>query len=258
MTADQRIREKVAEFYGHHWQNPEHTPILDGKITHLLAIFGDTIRGQRVLDAGSGSGMTSVAFARLGAAEVVGVDISRSCVDQANALAKQLGGDNIEFHQGDLTEALPVTGKFDIVYSFGVVQFTPACEQAFKNIGSYVDEGGRLAVALYPKTSLSPLWQGLRHLYRTLPGPAKAVWDYAALASVKLHDLASPSGRGRGQSTELEQIRDWFGVPHKTFVRRDQALSWLKDLGMDGEIAVPYTGRFTSTSQFIVLGRKDG
>jgi ribosomal protein L11 methyltransferase len=63
--------------------------------------------GERVLDAGSGSGILAVAAARLGAAEAVGFDCDATAVEVARELARQNGlADRVAFGAADLG-ALP-------------------------------------------------------------------------------------------------------------------------------------------------------
>lgn len=71
-------------------------------------VLGDALEirpGDTVLDAGCGCGVLSFAAARLGAAHVVGCDVSQAAVDCANRNAKHLGLAGItEFRCGSLFE----------------------------------------------------------------------------------------------------------------------------------------------------------
>ena len=61
--------------------------------------------GDTVIDVGCGSGVLAFVAAKLGAAKVVGVDLSHRAVEAAKDNAKRLGVDHIcEFRQGDLLE----------------------------------------------------------------------------------------------------------------------------------------------------------
>ena len=71
--------------------------------------------GQTLLDVGTGSGILMVAAAKLGAANVTGVDIDDTAVPiaQANLKYNQIPGTDYSVYQGDLTT---VTGRqFDLV-----------------------------------------------------------------------------------------------------------------------------------------------
>lgn len=78
--------------------------------TSLLLAEALEIRpGDVVLDVGCGSGVLSFVAARLGAARVIGCDISGEAIAAASDNARRLGLDGVaEFRQGDLFE--PVRG----------------------------------------------------------------------------------------------------------------------------------------------------
>lgn len=70
--------------------------------------------GMRVLDVGTGSGILSVTAAKLGAGQVVAVDVDTVAVDVARENVDVNGvGDTVTVLQGDL--AAGITGQFDIV-----------------------------------------------------------------------------------------------------------------------------------------------
>ena len=79
----------------------------------LLDGLPQDLRGQRVLDAGCGTGALSVAAARRGA-EVVAVDLSSTLIEVAKErLPKDLGEGRIDLHVGDMLD--PSLGRFDHV-----------------------------------------------------------------------------------------------------------------------------------------------
>jgi cyclopropane fatty-acyl-phospholipid synthase-like methyltransferase len=91
-------------------------------------------RGKRVLEIGSGIGSDAVEFARHGA-EYVGIDLSAESV----AMSQQrfeLFGLTGKFHvmDGADTEAVAKLGKFDLVYSCGVLHHYPEMGTCLDNI----------------------------------------------------------------------------------------------------------------------------
>jgi len=61
--------------------------------------------GDTVIDVGCGSGVLAFVAAKLGAAKVIGVDLSHRAVEAARENAKRLGLEHIcEFREGDLLE----------------------------------------------------------------------------------------------------------------------------------------------------------
>jgi SAM-dependent methyltransferase len=120
------------------------------------------LRGQTVLDVGCGAGRFAE-VASSWAGHVVAVDYS-SAVD---ACAENLRDrENVDVMQADLY-ALPFRlGRFDFVYSLGVLQHTPDVRRAFMSLPPQVASGGRIVVDVYarnwgrlahPRTWLRPL-----------------------------------------------------------------------------------------------------
>jgi release factor glutamine methyltransferase len=75
----------------------------------------DRVRGARVLEVGSGSGIVLAALGAMGAAALCGVDIEPDAVSAGHRLLGELGlGAMAEFHRGDMW--LPVAGRrFDLI-----------------------------------------------------------------------------------------------------------------------------------------------
>lgn len=82
-----------------------------------LRVIDERIRGgERVLDAGAGSGILSVAASLLGAREAFGFDLDPASHPSATALANDNGvGDLCTFREGDFAELDRVDGSFDVV-----------------------------------------------------------------------------------------------------------------------------------------------
>ena len=80
-----------------------------------LMLDAASLRGdERVLDVGTGTGHTAVAFAP-NVANVVGIDLTPAMLEQARVVAASAGAENIRFAEGDAT-ALPYDdASFDVV-----------------------------------------------------------------------------------------------------------------------------------------------
>jgi magnesium-protoporphyrin O-methyltransferase len=84
------------------------------EMRHLLLSYLPTdLSGQRVLDAGCGTGVLAADLARRGA-HVVAIDLSPTLVDLARErIGNDFGAGSIEFRSGDMLD--PALGEFDHV-----------------------------------------------------------------------------------------------------------------------------------------------
>lgn len=111
--------------------------------------LGEIRPGDRVVDAGAGSGVDSLVAARLvgDAGRVIGVDMTAAMLDRARRAAVQAGMTNVEFREG-LLEALPVEdGWADVIISNGVLNLVPDKAAALREMGRVLRPGGRLQLA---------------------------------------------------------------------------------------------------------------
>ena len=106
--------------------------------------------GETVLDVGCGSGVLDRWLARRtgGANRIVAVDIHRTLLREATALARQEGlGDVIEFREGN-AEALPFPDNhFDVVMSATVMELLDA-DRMLHELVRVAKPGGRVAVVV--------------------------------------------------------------------------------------------------------------
>ncbi len=98
---------------------------------------------ERVLDAGTGTGHTALAFARQAAA-VVAVDFTENMLAQGRQLAQTQGLTNVDFRLGDV-EALPVGDhEIDLVVSRYSAHHWPHPQQALREFTRVLNPGGTL------------------------------------------------------------------------------------------------------------------
>lgn len=138
---------------------------------HLPPLFqrmAERGRDRRLLEIGCGIGIDTLRLARLGFAEVVGIDLTEVAVELAAERAAREGLQDVRFEVGN-AEALPFEdGAFDLVYSFGVLHHTPGIEGAVAEVHRVLAPGGTAYVMLYHSRSLVNLiHQALRLPYES-------------------------------------------------------------------------------------------
>ncbi|MDI6751574.1 MAG: class I SAM-dependent methyltransferase [bacterium] len=140
-------------------------------IKEMLGV--NDLRQKSFLDIGSGSGLFSLAAKRLGAS-VHSFDYDAESVACTNELKRRYFPDDTDWRieQGSAldTDYLKSLGKFDIVYSWGVLHHTGAMWKALENVQSLVASGGKLFISIYNDQGLaSKIWWMVKRTYNLLP-----------------------------------------------------------------------------------------
>lgn len=190
--------------------------------TNLQLLLGsDSLKGLRFLDIGSGSGVHSLAALELGAAEVFAVDLDPESVRTTQDLLSRhapagrwkVGVESV-FHLSPKS-----LGFFDVVYSWGVLHHTGDLHLALRQATRMVARNGLLAIALYRKTWLCPLWSWEKKWYvkaspyrQRMAREIYTVFYRAALAlkGRTLGQAVRDYGKNRGMEF-YHDLHDWLG-----------------------------------------------
>jgi 2-polyprenyl-6-hydroxyphenyl methylase/3-demethylubiquinone-9 3-methyltransferase len=127
------------------------------------------LQRKRFLDIGSGSGLFSLAARRLGAT-VHSFDYDPQSVACTNELKRRYFPDDPHWNveQGSVLDEKYISGlgRFDVVYSWGVLHHTGQMYKAFSNVIPSVAADGQLFIAIYnDQGSTSKYWSLVKKTY---------------------------------------------------------------------------------------------
>lgn len=232
----------------------------------------DGFNGLRFVDVGSGSGLFSLAARRLGA-EVVSFDYDPQSVACTKSLKRRFfpGDPHWTIIQGSVLDddLLTQLGKFDIVYSWGVLHHTGAMWDAITNAASLVNTGGRLQIAIYnDQGNASRRWRRLKKAYVSAPRLIRWAILYPAMIRLwgptmirdairgrpfKTWKNYAAGGTGRGMDPWRDLI-DWVGGYPFEVAKPEEVFDFCRNRGFE-LLRLRTCGGGHACNEFIFLRR---
>jgi ubiquinone/menaquinone biosynthesis C-methylase UbiE len=149
VTEHRIFKSAEASLDDFHWRNAQYFRYID-----LMPV--SHADGLRILDFGCGPGYDLVGFATQSKpARLVGVDVSRSSLDEASRRLA-LHGAAVELLRHDVNAApLPFEdGSFDLVHASGVLHHTPDARLALRELRRVAKTGAIAQIMVYNRASL--------------------------------------------------------------------------------------------------------
>ncbi len=212
-------------------------------------ILGTTsLEGRRVVDVGSGSGLSSLAARMLGA-KVVSFDYDPSSVGCTEELKQRYSTNDSDWtvERGSILDRSYVArlGQFDLCHAWGVLHHTGSMWLSLYNANLLVADGGELYIAIYNDQGiLSAFWEIVKRTYcsgwlgRTLLTPLFFTVFFLAGLAIDLLHLRDPRRRYRdhrklrGMSL-VHDWKDWLGGYPYERATKERLVAFYENLGYE-------------------------
>ncbi|MBU0898225.1 MAG: class I SAM-dependent methyltransferase [Nanoarchaeota archaeon] len=222
--------------------NKDRFDFAEKSLTDFMKI--SDLKGKSFLDIGCGSGLFSFTAQRLGAKKVISFDVDKFSVKCCNHMHELAGRpNNWKIFEGSILDDNTVKklGKFDIVYSWGVLHHTGNMLDAIKNSAKCVKVGGYYYIAIYNKVGGlkgSYIWLKIKKFYNASPKLVKYMIETAYIAAYMIaysFKLKNPVSHvrnyhktKRGMNFRTDVI-DWLGGYPYEFATVEEMRNIMKD-----------------------------
>jgi predicted RNA methylase len=210
----------------------------------LIRLLGgrEWIEGKTFLDIGCGSGLFSLAAVRLGCKRLLAVDLDPNSVETTRKTLERYApaGANWDCQRISVFDLDPAhVGKFEVVYSWGVLHHTGAMYKAIEKASTVVAPKGTLALALYGKTPFCGLWRIEKRIYSRSPKWVQRVIEHVYHVAVAARLALKGESLKKRRETYFQQrgmdmyhdTRDWLGGYPYESISPQEAMTFLHKLG---------------------------
>lgn len=189
------------------------------------------LKGKRVLEVGVGNGIDAVEMMRHGA-RYTGIDITQNhlALTRRYVELEQQRGQPLQLEaliEGDLLESC-LEGKYDVVYSFGVLHHISHEAQFLRRIRQLLAPAGELRIAVYAKFSFFNLWMLMTWLLKNRMRNPLQDWQSHLAEGSLLGDPVVIKIRNRA---EVETLLERAGFRILRYARKGFVSRYLPGIG---------------------------
>jgi ubiquinone/menaquinone biosynthesis C-methylase UbiE len=164
--------------YEYHFSNMKVYSITRSSFAYRDRLLFKNITGRTALDYCCGNGEMAVEMAKRGAGRVVGIDISKVAINNANRRARENGvEDRCEFLIMDAENTEFSENTFDIIHEYGALHHLEL-QASFKELSRIVKEDGRIVCTEALRHN------PLIHLYRKRTPHLRTEWEVEHILGV--------------------------------------------------------------------------
>ncbi|MFH1445138.1 MAG: class I SAM-dependent methyltransferase [Nanoarchaeota archaeon] len=266
---------EVSFSFGKNWQvflkslNKERFDFAEKSLKEFMKI--KNMKGKSFLDIGCGSGLFSYTAHKLGAKNVVSFDVDPFSVQCCKHMYKVANNPkNWIIHDGSILDDKFVSklGKFDIVYSWGVLHHTGNMWEAIRKSAKLVERGGYYYIALYNKKGGvlgSNMWLIIKKMYNRSSNLGKYLIEafymtaYLSAYTVKMKNPFShirdyyKTKRGMNFRTD---VTDWLGGYPYEFATTEEIYHFMKKEFPDFDLVNMKTVKGLANNWFLFKRRE--
>jgi 2-polyprenyl-3-methyl-5-hydroxy-6-metoxy-1,4-benzoquinol methylase len=247
---NKRNRPTEAFEFGQNWQkflakcySPERLEISKRCLSTFFSPA--SVENKSFVDVGCGSGLSSLAAHDLGASRLLSFDVDSDSVSATMSLREMRGApENWSVQHGSALDEryIESLGKWDIVYSWGVLHHTGRMWDAIRMASQLLQPNGLFFIAIYTTTPLTDYWIRVKKRYNRSGWLGKRLMEARYLWRVLVRpNLIFPwriigTVRGYKKSRGMDymtDVRDWLGGWPYEDARVEEILGFcIRELGL--------------------------